>query len=151
MARPIKLDQGFLGYKLEKFLDQVTTDSNTPVISYGKNWVRVNDMIILESKGKYRLSRRGLTLAYFIRKSWAVAYAVALIKGNLDICSLLQSQEWKLEKYNEDIRMYRKQLISYRENNMKRRVISDRLSRTHYDYSQLIDEVGIAIKNQFHV
>lgn len=151
MARPIKLDRGFLGYKIEKFLDQVTADSNTPVISHGEKWVRVNDMIILESKGKYRLSRKGIVLAYFIRKSWAVAYAVALLKGNLDVCSLLQSQEWKLEKYNEDIRIYKQQLTSYHENNMKKCIISDRLSRAHYDYNQLIDEVGMAIKNQFHV
>lgn len=153
----MKLATDFDQKKVENTLNYVIESSIPsilfPIISKGDDWVRVNDILITKNKDSYKVKRKGVEIAQFHKRSWAVAYAVAFCKSNYDLCNMLKTYNVKLEKYAEEIQRYNYHLDVAKEKNnvLKEKIISDRLSRTVSEYTFLIDELSPLIKSQSEV
>ena len=146
-------DQESIGDKLNFVIESTIPDMIFPIISKGSNWIRVNDILIREKNNQFYLTRRGIELAIFAQKSWAIAYAVAYCKSNFNICMLLKEYNIKLEKYMEEIVRYNYHMEQAKERNdvYKENLFSDRLSRTFSEYTLIVDEVSPLIKSQSFV
>lgn len=121
-----------------------------PIISKGTSWVRVNDIVIDNHNEIHRVKRKGITLANFEKKSWAVAFAVAYCQGEFDTCAELVQANFKLSKYSEELHRYNFQLDNARKigNILRENIISDRLSRTLIEYDALLYQITPIIKTQ---
>lgn len=143
-------DQELIGTKLNRVIQDTIPEITFPIISKGTDWVRVNDILITDSDDNYKVTRKGYFIAAFARKSWAIAYAVALCQSNFSICSILKANNIRLEKCLEEIERYNYHLDLAKENGnvWKENVMSDRLSRTLSEYTCIIEEVSPLIKSQ---
>lgn len=143
-------DQVSIGNKLNHVIESTIPTISFPIISRGSNWIRVNDILITEINDRFKVTRKGILLAEFHKRSWAVAYSVSLCQSNFTTCSSLKSHNSRLEKYLEEIERYTYHLEQAREcgNISKENIISDRLSRTLSEYTFIIDEVSPLIKSQ---
>lgn len=146
-------DLDLVGTRLNQLLDSAIPALLFPVISKGTNWIRVNDLLIRNKNNYYFITRKGIEIANFIQKSWAMAYAVAYCQSDFSTCSLLKIYNKKLEKCMEEIERYNYHLEQARERNdiSRENIISDRLSRTFSEYTFIIDEVSPLIKRQSNV
>ncbi len=146
-------DLDLVGTKLNKVIESSLPDFIFPVISKGTDWVRVNDLLIRYKNNSYYVTRKGIEIATFIQKSWAMAYAVAYCQSEFSTCSLLKIYNKKLEKCMEEIERYNYHLEQAKDRNdiSKENIISDRLSRTFSEYTFIIDEVSPLIKRQSNV
>jgi hypothetical protein len=124
-----------------------------PIISKGDDWVRVNDILITKYNDSYKVKRKGVEIAQFQKRAWAVAYAVAICQSNYELCNMLKIYNVKLEKYTEEIQRYSYHLDIAKEtkNVFKENIISDRLSRTISEYTFILDELSPLIKSQSEV
>lgn len=146
-------DQESIGTKLNYVIESTIPTITFPIISKGSDWVRVNDILITEKDGQFKVTRKGIELTSFAKKSWATAYAVALCQSNFQTCSILKNCNKKLEKYLEEIERYSYHLnqANDRGDYSKEKIISDRLSRTLSEYTLIMDEVSPLIKTQLLV
>jgi hypothetical protein len=146
-------DLDLVGTKLNQVIESAIPNLLFPVISKGTNWVRVNDLLIRNKNNCYYVTKKGIEIANFIQKSWAMAYAVAYCQSDFPACSLLKIYNKKLGKCVEEIDRYNYHLEQARERNdiIKENIISDRLSRTLSEYTFIIDEVSPLIKRQSNV
>lgn len=146
-------DQELIGTKLNQVIQTTIPEITFPIISKGSDWVRVNDILITEINESFRVARKGTPIATFARRSWAIAYAVALCQSNLNVCTILKANNIRLEKCLEEIERYNYHLDIAKEtgNVWKENVISDRLSRTLSEYSCIMEEVSPLIKSQSEV
>lgn len=146
-------DQKSIGTRLNYVIESTIPTITFPIISKGSDWIRVNDVLITEKENQYKVARKGMELMRFAKKSWAVAYAVALCQSNFQICLTLKNANSKLEKYLEEIERYSYHLELAKDRNdvYKENLFSDRLSRTLSEYSLIIDEVSPLIKSQSFV
>lgn len=146
-------DLDLVGTRLNQVIESAIPDLLFPVISKGTDWIRVNDLLIRNKNNYYFITRKGIKLAHFVQKSWAMAYAVAYCQSDFTTCSLLNMHNKKLEKCMEEIERYNYHLDRARERNdfSKEKIISDRLSRTFSEYTFIIDEVSPLIKRQSNV
>lgn len=142
---------------IEKKLNDVIESSIPtilfPIISKGDDWVRVNDILITTVDESYKVTRKGIEIAKFHKRSWAIAYAVGLCQSNYELCHMLKTYNRRLEKYAEEIERYSYHLNLAKENKnvFKENIISDRLSRTISEYTVIIDELSPLIKSQSEV
>lgn len=143
-------DQGSIGSKLNYVIESTIPTIDFPIISKGETWVRVNDLLIREIDSKFKVTRKGMELATFAKKSWAVAYAVAFCQSNFKICFTLKNYNKRIEKYLEDMDLYNYRIEQAQEagDRCRENIMSDRLSRTASEYSLIIDEVSPLIKSQ---
>jgi len=143
-----KFGRASVGTKLDSIIQNTIPSVSFPIISRGESWVRVNDIVIDEHNDSYRVKRKGITLAFFQKRSWAVAYAVSYCQREYTNCSRLVRLDFKLTKYIEEIARYNYQLEQAREQGkiMRENVISDRLSRTITDYEMVVQEAEPIIK-----
>ena len=146
-------DLDLVGTKLNQVIESAIPNLLFPVISKGTNWVRVNDLLIRNKNNCYYVTKKGIEIANFIQKSWAMAYAVAYCQSDFPSCSLLKIYNKKLGKCVEEIDRYNYHLEQARERNdiSRENIISDRLSRTLSEYTFIIDEVSPLIKRQSNV
>jgi hypothetical protein len=146
-------DQELIGTKLNYVIESTIPTITFPIISKGSNWVRVNDILITEKDNQFKVSRKGVELARFAKRAWAVAYAVSLCQSNFHVCAVLKNANIKIEKYLEEIERYTYHLEKATDRNdiYKEHLFSDRLSRTVSDYTLIIDEVSPLIKSQLSV
>lgn len=143
-------DQASLGNKLNYVIESTIPTINFPIISKGSDWVRVNDLLIIEKNDRYRISRKGIFLIEFSKRSWAIAYATALCQSDFQTCVTLKSLSNKLDKCLEEIQRYSYHLEHAQDRGdiSKENIISDRLSRTFSEYTFIMDEVSPLIKSQ---
>jgi hypothetical protein len=141
--------QELVGNRLNSLIRSTIPGVNFPIISRGESWVRVNDIVIDEHNDGFRVKRKGHILAFFQKKSWAVAYAVAYCQGEYVNCSKLIQLNFRLAKYTEEIVRYNYQLdIAIDTYNLtKEKIISDRLSRTIDEYDAIVHEAEQIIKS----
>jgi hypothetical protein len=153
MKLATKLDQTSIGDKLNYVIQTTIPTITFPIISKGSNWIRVNDILITEKNERYNITRKGIFLADFAKRSWATAYAVAFYQGDFTSCVMLKTYGAKLDKYLEEIERYSYHLGLARENNnfSRENIISDRLSRTLSEYTFIMDEISPLIKSQSDV
>lgn len=148
----MKLDSKSAQALIENKLNYVITSTiptiTSPIISKGKDWIRVNDILITKKLNSYKVMRKGITLVEFFKCSWALSYAVALSQSDFLTCISLDSYNKKLVKYLEEIERYSYHLdkSKVRGDISKENIISDRLSRTIREYSLLMDEASPLIK-----
>jgi DNA gyrase/topoisomerase IV subunit A len=146
-------DQELFGNKLNVVIESTLPDITFPIISKGSDWVRVNDILIREADDEFTVSRKGIEITRFVKRAWAIAYAVALCQSNFHICLALKNNNVRLKKYAEEITRYQyhlEQAIA-RGDIYKENVMSDRLSRTIREYDLILDEVSPLIKSQSDV
>lgn len=136
----MKLDQGSIG-KISNFISQHVPLSPV-IVQESSGRIRVNDVIAENDGGVWKVSRRGSTPEEFSYKSWAIAYAVALINNNRSVNSYLQNSEKKLAKLITDRNLYRyhREQALRRNDEFKACIIEDRLSRTEGEIFELLDE-----------
>lgn len=153
MKLATSFDQVSIGNKLNYVIESTIPTITFPIISKGSNWVRVNDVLITEKDEQYKVSRKGVELTRFSKKSWAMAYAVALCQSDFHTCAVLKNSNKRLEKYLEEIERYNYHLeqANRRGDYSKEKIISDRLSRTLSEYTLIMDEVSPLIKSQLSV
>lgn len=153
MKLATKLDQTSIGDKLNYVIQTTIPTITYPIISKGSDWIRVNDILITEKNERYNITRKGIFLADFAKKSWAIAYAVAFYQGIFTTCVMLKTYGAKLDKCLEEIERYTYHSEVARKNNniSKEKIISDRLSRTLSEYTFIMDEVSPLIKSQSDV
>ena len=146
-------DQVSIGNKLNQVIENTIPAITFPIISKGSNWVRVNDILIREIDNDFKVSRRGIEIASFAKRSWAVAYAVAVCQSNFHTCTVLKQNNIRVEKYLEEIERYNYHLDKARDRNdiYKEHLFSDRLSRTIGEYTVVLEEVSPLIKSQLDV
>jgi hypothetical protein len=144
-------DQTSIGNKLNYVIEStIPTITNFPIISKGSDWVRVNDILITQKNDRYIVTRRGVFLEEFFKRSWAVAYSVSLCQSNFSTCSILKANNMRLGKYLEEIERYNYHLDQAHDRGdySKGKIISDRLSRTLGEYDLILEEVSPLIKSQ---
>lgn len=144
-----KYGTGFVGNRINSIIQSTIPAVSFPIISKGESWVRVNDILIEEHNDSYRVKRKGVVLAYFLKKSWAVAYAVSYTQSEYSNCAKLVQLNFKLTKYAEEISRYNYQLGVAEDtgNYTKEKIISDRLSRTYAEYDVIIRDAEQIIKS----
>ena len=143
-------DQVSLGNKLNYVIESTIPTIDFPIISKGSDWIRVNDLLIIEKNDRYKVTRKGYFLIEFSKRSWAIAYATAFCQSNFQTCMTLQTLSKKLDKCLEEIERYNYHLeqAKFRGDISKENIISDRLSRTFSEYTFIMDEVSPLIKSQ---
>lgn len=144
-------DQESIGNKLNYVIEStIPTITNFPIISKGSDWIRVNDILITQKNDLYKVTRKGILLGEFFKRSWAVAYAVSLCQSNLSTCAILKENNRRLGKYLEEIERYNYHLDQAQDRGdySKEKIISDRLSRTLGEYELILEEVSPLIKSQ---
>lgn len=143
-------DQASVGRKLNYVIETTLPTITFPIISKGSDWVRVNDLLIRDIDDKFVVTRRGMELAIFAKKSWAVAFSVATCQSDFKTCFVLRNYNLKIEKYLEEIDRYSYGLEKAKEigDILKENIMSDRLSRTLSEYTLILDEVSPLIKSQ---
>lgn len=146
-------DQVSLGNKLNYVIESIIPTITFPIISKGSNWVRVNNLLITEKNDRYSITRKGVFLIDFSKRSWAIAYATALCQSDFQTCVTLKSLSTKLDKCLEEIQRYNYHLeqAQNRGDISKENIISDRLSRTFSEYTFIMDQVSPLIKSQSDV
>ena len=146
-------DQGSIGTKLHYVIESTLPTITFPIISKGSDWVRVNDILITEKDGQFKVSRKGVELMRFAKRSWAVAYSVALCQSDFHTCIVLKNYNMRLEKYIEEIERYTYHFekAADRGDYYKANLFQDRLSRTQSEYTLIMDEVSPLIKSQSFV
>jgi hypothetical protein len=146
-------DQASIGDKLNNLIQDTLPTITFPMISKGSDWVRVNDILIRETNDTFKVTRKGVLITQFAKKSWAIAYAVALCQSDFQTCLTLKNNNLRVEKYLEEIERYTYHLeqAKNRGDIYKENMFSDRLSRTMSEYIALIDEVSPLIKSQSFV
>jgi hypothetical protein len=145
------LDQKSIGNKLNYVIEStIPTITNFPIISKGSDWVRVNDILITQKNDRYKVTRKGIFLEEFYKRSWAVAYSVSLCQSDYSACAVLKANNHRLGKYLEEIERYSYHLehAQNRGDYSKEKIISDRLSRTLGEYELILEEVSPLIKSQ---
>ena len=145
-----KFNRKAIEKKLNNVIESSIPSILFPIISKGDDWIRVNDILITTVNGSYKVTRKGIEIANFHKRSWAIAYAVGLCQSNYDLCYMLKTYNRRLEKYAEEIERYNYHLDLAKENRnvLKENIISDRLSRTISEYTLIIDELSPLIKSQ---
>lgn len=136
----MRLDQGSIG-KIADFIAHHAVMA--PVIVQESPYrIRVNDAIIEHEDGAWQVSRRGRIVDEFSYRSWAVAYAVALVNNNRSVTSYLQNNEKKLSKLVADRNLYRyhRDQALRKNDDFKACIIEDRLSRTEGEIFDLLSE-----------
>ena len=135
----MRLDQGLIG-KITSFIDRNATIAPV-IVQESPDRFRVNDVIV-ERDDSWHISRKGRDLASFSYKSWAIAYAVALVNGSQSTVNYLQNNEQKLSKLMVDRDLYRhhRDQALKRNDDFKACIIEDRLSRTEGEIFELLDE-----------
>lgn len=143
-------DQVSIGNKLNYVIESTIPTITFPIISKGSDWIRVNDLLIIEKNSRYRITKKGVFLIDFSKRSWAIAYAVAFCQSNFDVCMTLKSHSRKLDKCLEEIERYTYHLDQAKERGdiLKENIMSDRLSRILSEYTVITDEVSPLIKSQ---
>lgn len=143
-------DQASFGSKLNYVIESTIPTIDFPIISRGSDWIRVNDLLIREINHQFVITRKGVELITFAKKSWAVAYAVALCQSDFKTCFVLKNYNSKVEKFQEEIERYNYHIKQAKEtgDTYRENIISDRLSRTLSEYTVIIDEVSPLIKSQ---
>lgn len=138
------------GHRLAEVIESTIPAISFPIISKGMSWVRVNDLLIDEFGHEHRVKRKGVILAHFEKKTWALAYAVAYCQSEFNVCRILTQANFKLAKYSEEVIRYKHQLNNAEKNGdvIRENIISDRLSRTILEYDSLINEITPIIKTQ---
>lgn len=146
-------DQESIGTKLNYVIESTIPTITFPIISKGSDWIRVNDILIMEKDEQFKVSRKGVEIMRFAKKAWAVAYAVALCQSDFYTCAALKNANIKLEKYLEEIERYTYHLEQAKNRNdiHKENLFSDRLSRTLSEYTLIMDEISPLIKSQSFV
>lgn len=147
------IDKQLLERKIDEIIDTETFFFGLPVISKGKDWVRVNNLVIRQEGDKYTVRQMGYLIAQFYYRSWAVAYAISFIKLDKKKCDFLKNQENIFQKHLEDISTYKHYVNVYRNKNniTKENIFSDRLCRSELDFKKLITEVNKSIKTVISV
>lgn len=153
MTLATAFDQESIGTRLNYVIESTIPTITFPIISKGSNWIRVNDILITEKNDQFKVTRKGVELVNFAKKSWAVAYAVSMCQSNFQICTILSNSNRRLEKYLEEIERYSYHLEQAKDRGdvYKENLFSDRLSRTVSEYTLLLDEVSPLIKSQSFV
>lgn len=143
-------DQISIGNKLNYVIESTIPSITFPIISKGSDWIRVNDLLIVEKNSRYKITKKGVFLIDFSKRSWALAYAVALCQSDFKTCVILKTHSLKLDKCLEEIERYTYHLEQAKERGdyHKEMIISDRLSRTSGEYEVIMDEVSPLIKSQ---
>lgn len=136
----MRLDQGSIG-KISDFIVQHALFSPV-IVQESSDRIRVNDVIAEHEDGTWRVSRKGKFLEEFSYRSWAIAYAVALVNNNKSVNSYLQNSEKKLSKLIADRNLYRyhREQALRKSDDFKACIIEDRLSRTEGEISELLSE-----------
>jgi co-chaperonin GroES (HSP10) len=153
MKLATELNQTSIGDKLNYVIQTTIPTITFPIISKGSNWIRVNDVLISETNNRCKVTRKGIFLADFAKRQWAVAYAVAFCQGNFNTCGALKEYSVKFDKCLEEIERYNYHIDIARQNNnsVKEKIVSDRLSRTLSEYTFIIDSISPLIKSQSDV
>lgn len=142
------MEQSVIAKKVDELIDTETFFFGLPVISKGKDWIRVNNLLIRQENNLYYIRQMGYPIAEFCTKSWAIAYAISFIKMDRNKCDYLKKQDALLRKHLEDISIYKHHLVISRKNRdiTKENIFSDRLCRSEIDCRKLITDVNKNIK-----
>lgn len=137
-----------IGHRFDALVQSTIPSVSFPIISKGDTWVRVNDIVIDEYNGEFRVKRKGVLLAIFLKKIWAVSYAISYSQGEYEICAKLARLNFQLTKSSEEINRYTHQLEIAQDtrNIIKENILSDRLSRTIAEYDAIVKEANQIIK-----
>lgn len=136
----MRLDRGSIG-KISDFIAQHALFAPV-IVQESSDRIRVNDVLAENDNGIWRVSRRGKLLEEFSYRSWAIAYAVALVNNNKSVNSYLQNGEKKLSKLIADRNLYRyhRDQALRKNDDFKACIIEDRLSRTEGEIFDLLSE-----------
>lgn len=143
------INRDLLEKKIDEIIDTETFFFGLPVISKGKDWVRVNNLVIREENNRYTVRQMGYLIAEFSYRSWAVAYAISLIRMDRKKCDYLIDKESSFQKHMEDINVYRyyKNVYKRKKNIIRENIFSDRLCRAEDDFKRLVADVNKSIKS----
>lgn len=143
------IDRNLLEKKIDDIIDTETFFFGLPVISKGKDWVRVNNLVIREENNLFTIRQMGYLIAEFSYRSWAVAYAISLIRMDRKKCDYLADKESSFKKHKEDIDIYRyyKNVYKTKKDIVRENIFSDRLCRAEDDFRKLVTDVNKSIKS----
>lgn len=133
--------------RVKTLLSDIEFYSTVPIVSKTNDHIQVNDIKIVKSFGGYDVRRYNRTVATFILKSWAVAFAVNLVKHDFAFSSTLIEENKRLSKFKEDIDIYQHHM-KVADTHTRRAICSDRLSRAQMQYRIIVDEVLEKIKSR---
>lgn len=139
-----------LANRVKTLLSDLEFYSTVPIISNTQNSIKVNDIDIVKNGDLYEIKRYNKIIARFILKAWAVAFAVSLIKHNFNFSSFLLEENKRLGKFKEDIDNYQFHIRLSRASNddTRKKILSDRLSRAEMQYRIIASDVLENIKRQ---
>ena len=139
-----------LSNRVKSLLTDIEFYSTVPIISKSNDHIQVNDIFIYKKDGEYVVRRYNKNVATFILKAWAVAFAVNLIKHEFAFSNTLIEENKRLSKFKEDITSYQyhMQVAETNNNDMRQKILSDRLSRAQMQYRIIADEVLEKIKSR---
>lgn len=123
--------------KVESFIDRNV--ASMPIIDDSDSSVHVKDIIVSKENDEWVVTRV-TQLARFDYKSWAVAYAVALMNDNFSTCQYLVDANQRLNKLQADRVLYRyhQKVAEEKHNDLKLNILECRLNRVDYDISELV-------------
>lgn len=83
------------------------------------------------------VTHQGKVIVRFGYRSWAVAWAVAMVNNDLSTCAFLVKNNQQIEKLNSDRALYRYYLKNTTDE-AKHRILEDRVAKAEKDLDELI-------------
>lgn len=128
----IECDQNSLLDKLDQFVTKNISVIDTPLIKVKPNLVTVGPYRVVTDGEFFKLYQDSLNICDFLKRSWAVGYALCLIKSNKEIAEDIVFSNQKYDKLHEDRSFYHYHIRrNIRTRNFDRVLMfENRLSRT---------------------
>lgn len=121
--------------KLETLLDsQIPVE---PILYETGKTFRVNSYTVEQIEDEWAVMHASKMIARFYYRSWAVAWAVAINKGDMSTCSYLMSNNQRLNKLRCDKVLY-KHYLKHQKDELKLNILEDRLAKTEQDINELV-------------
>jgi hypothetical protein len=112
------------------FIDQVR-QLESPIIDAMPNCVTVGPYRVVTNGKFFEVWKGRLLIGNFLKRSWGVAYALCLYRGNASIAKQLVSFNYEYERLSEDRGVYKHHIqVNKKRKNSEREVnLKNRLSR----------------------
>lgn len=108
-----------------------------PVIDNHNRFIRIKSYIVEQDTNDWMVTHQGNVIVRFGYRSWAVAWAVAMVNNDLSTCAFLVKNNEQIEKLNSDRALYRYYLKNTTDET-KHRILEDRVAKAEKDLDELI-------------
>lgn len=135
--------------KINKFIVKQIPLLKTPVIETKPNRVTIGAYRVITNGKQFEVWQGGTIIHIFLKRNWAVAFAMCLYKGTKNLAKELIEYNHSYIKLVEDVRVYKHHLRQNRRKNdvTRETVFENRLSRVDSEITAIENKVSTILKS----